>query len=78
MERSILHAFILSSFILPGVLLGLSLYTYQASRVFPLIFGLFLLFVFVQQWRASRTHALTHHVLRFTHYAVRSPSFSPP
>jgi 4-amino-4-deoxy-L-arabinose transferase-like glycosyltransferase len=51
-----------SSFILPGVLLGLTLYTYQASRVFPLIFGLFLLFVFVQRRR----------VLRNTQYAIRS------
>jgi len=52
-----------SSFILPGVLLGLTFYTYQASRVFPLIFGLFLLFVFVEQWRAAR---------RLPHSSVRS------
>lgn len=52
-----------SSFLLPGVLLGLSLYTYQASRVFPLVFGLFLLFVFVQRRRVLRT---THHALRNT------------
>jgi 4-amino-4-deoxy-L-arabinose transferase-like glycosyltransferase len=50
-----------SSLILPGILLGLTLYTYQASRVFPVIFGLFLLFVLIQRWRASRT---THHALR--------------
>jgi hypothetical protein len=65
-----------SSFILPGVLLGLTLYTYQASRVFPLIFGLFLLLVFVKQWRAIR-HAHPHEASRwdssrFTHYALRS------
>jgi hypothetical protein len=58
-----------SSFFLPGILLGLTLYTYQASRVFPLIFSLFLLFVFVQRWRSSRT---THHASRFTPYALRS------
>ncbi len=52
-----------SSFILPGILLGLSLYTYQASRVFPLIFGLFLLLVFVQRWHATRS---TQHALRNT------------
>jgi 4-amino-4-deoxy-L-arabinose transferase-like glycosyltransferase len=48
-------------FVLPGILLGLTLYTYQASRVFPVIFGLFLLFVLIQRWCASRT---THHALR--------------
>ena len=58
-----------SSFILPGILLGLTLYTYQASRVFPLIFGLFLLFAFVQRWRASRT---THPAPRYTQDAFRS------
>jgi 4-amino-4-deoxy-L-arabinose transferase-like glycosyltransferase len=52
-----------SSFVLPGVLLGLSLYTYQASRVFPLIFGLYLLFVFVQRRRMSRN---TQHAVRST------------
>jgi len=50
-------------FVLPGVLLGLTLYTYQASRVFPLIFGLFLLFVFVQRRQVLRT---THHAIRST------------
>jgi len=59
-----------SSFILPGVLLGLTLYTYQASRVFPLVFGLFLLVVFVRQWRAERltrqASLVTHHTLRST------------
>jgi predicted membrane-bound mannosyltransferase len=30
-----------SSFVLPGVLLGLTFYTYQASRVFPLILAYF-------------------------------------
>jgi hypothetical protein len=63
-------------FTLPGVFLGLTLYTYQASRVFPLIFGLFLLFVFVNRWRALRTSAKppcgTHYPSRFTFYAVRS------
>jgi 4-amino-4-deoxy-L-arabinose transferase-like glycosyltransferase len=58
-----------SSFVLPGILVGLSLYTYQASRVFPLIFGLFLLFVFIQRWRAKR---LTRHSSLVTRYAVRS------
>jgi hypothetical protein len=63
-------------FALPGALLGLTLYTYQASRVFPLIFGLFLLFVFVKQWRAIR-HAHQYEASqwdssRFTHYALRS------
>ena len=61
---------------LPGVLLGLSLYTYQASRVFPLIFGLFLFFVFVKQWHATRRNHhssfVTHHSPRFTFYALRS------
>ena len=52
-----------SSFIFPGVLLGLTLYTYQASRVFPLIFGLFLLFVFVRNRRVSR---MMQHALRST------------
>jgi 4-amino-4-deoxy-L-arabinose transferase-like glycosyltransferase len=72
-ESFILHpsSFILhlSSFILPGILLGLSLYTYQASRVFPLIFGLFLLFVFVQRWRASRS---MQHPLLDAHDSLRS------
>ena len=65
-ESFILHP---SSFILSGILLGLSLYTYQASRVFPLIFGLFLLFVFVQQWRAARR---TPHASVVTRHALRS------
>ncbi len=52
-----------SRFILPGILLGLSIYTYQASRVFPIIFGLFLLFVFAKQWQAAR---------RAPHSSVRS------
>ncbi len=34
-----------SPFILPGILLGLTLYTYQASRVFPIIFGVFALYL---------------------------------
>jgi 4-amino-4-deoxy-L-arabinose transferase-like glycosyltransferase len=51
-----------SSFILPGLLLGFTLYTYQASRVFPFIFGLFLLFTFFQ-----RRHTIGH-----TPYAIRS------
>ena len=58
-----------SSFILPGILLGLSLYTYQASRVFPLIFGLFLLFVFAKQWYVSRRN---RHSSRFTHHELRN------
>jgi 4-amino-4-deoxy-L-arabinose transferase-like glycosyltransferase len=64
-------AFVLrpSSFILPGILLGLTLYTYQASRVFPLIFGLFLLFAFSKRWWAARRAG---HVSRSTHDAVRS------
>ncbi len=57
------------SFILPGVLLGLSIYTYQASRVFPLIFGLFLLFVLVKQWLAMRR---TRPELLVTRYSFRS------
>jgi hypothetical protein len=58
-------------FSLPGVFLGLTLYTYQASRVSPLIFGLFLLFVFVNRWRALRTTPADH-ASRFTHDALRS------
>jgi 4-amino-4-deoxy-L-arabinose transferase-like glycosyltransferase len=58
-----------SSLILSGVLLGLSLYTYQASRVFPLIFGLFLLFVFAQRWLAVRR---TPHAARLARHALRS------
>jgi hypothetical protein len=58
-----------SSFVLPGVLLGLTFYTYQASRVFPLIFGLFLLFVLVKRWRATRR---TQSELRVTRYSLRS------
>jgi 4-amino-4-deoxy-L-arabinose transferase-like glycosyltransferase len=58
-----------SSFILPGILLGLTLYTYQASRVFPLIFGLFLLFVSVKQWLAARR---TEPNLVVTRYSLRS------
>ena len=52
-----------SSFILAGALLGLSIYTYQASRVFPVIFGLFLLFVFVRRRRVSRS---AQHAVRST------------
>jgi hypothetical protein len=37
-----------SSFILPGVLLGLTLYTYQPSRVIPLIYLLFVVYLI---WR---------------------------
>jgi 4-amino-4-deoxy-L-arabinose transferase-like glycosyltransferase len=37
-----------SSFILPGVLLGLTLYTYQPSRVIPLIYLVFVVYLF---WR---------------------------
>jgi 4-amino-4-deoxy-L-arabinose transferase-like glycosyltransferase len=50
-----------SSFVFPGVLLGLTLYTYQASRVFPLIFGLFMLFVFARRRHATRN---TQHAIR--------------
>ncbi len=48
----------ISNFLLPGILLGLTLYTYQASRVFPMVFGLFALYIllfhrdiFRQHWR---------------------------
>lgn len=58
-----------SAFLLPGVLLGLSLYTYQASRVFPLIFGLFLLFVFAQRRRAS---IRVQHDAPVARYSLRS------
>ncbi len=64
-------------FTLPGILLGLTLYTYQASRVFPFIFGLFLLFVFVQSRRKAGAHPSSVRSLpvgRFTHYALRSLS----
>jgi 4-amino-4-deoxy-L-arabinose transferase-like glycosyltransferase len=37
-----------SAFILPGILLGLTLYTYQPSRVVPLIYLLFIVYLF---WR---------------------------
>ena len=37
------------SFILPGILLGLTLYTYQPSRVVPLIYLVFVAYLF---WRA--------------------------
>ena len=37
-----------SAFILPGILLGLTLYTYQPSRVVPLIYVLFVVYLF---WR---------------------------
>jgi 4-amino-4-deoxy-L-arabinose transferase-like glycosyltransferase len=47
-----------SKFVLPGILLGLTLYTYQASRVFPIIFAVFALYLallhrplFRQAWR---------------------------
>ena len=37
-----------AAFILPGVLLGLTIYTYQPSRVVPLIYALFVVYLF---WR---------------------------
>lgn len=56
-------------FTLPGILLGLTLYTYQASRVFPLIFGLFLLFAYLRRWYVVRA---TPGASRFTQYALRN------
>jgi len=47
-----------SKFVLPGILLGLTLYTYQASRVFPIVFAILVLYLrlfhrllFKQVWR---------------------------
>ncbi len=34
--------------LLSGVLLGLTLYTYQASRVFPIVFGVWFIYLFVR------------------------------
>ena len=33
-------------FVIAGALLGLTLYTYQGSRVFPIVFGVFLIYLF--------------------------------
>ena len=57
-----------SAVMFPGILLGLSIYTYQASRAFPVIFGLFLLFVLVKEWRATRR---TQSELLLTRYSLR-------
>jgi 4-amino-4-deoxy-L-arabinose transferase-like glycosyltransferase len=45
-----------SSLILPGVLLGLTLYTYQPSRVIPLIFVVFFVYLFFRERVSVRTH----------------------
>jgi 4-amino-4-deoxy-L-arabinose transferase-like glycosyltransferase len=48
-----------SQFAVAGALLGLSIYTYQASRVFPIIFGIFIIYLFV-----TRSTLITNHSLR--------------
>ncbi len=52
-SRFILH---LLSLIFPGVLLGLTLYTYQPSRVVPLVFVVFLVYLFFRERASVRTH----------------------
>ncbi|HLF25154.1 MAG TPA: glycosyltransferase family 39 protein [Anaerolineae bacterium] len=56
-----------SSFLLPGALLGLTLYTYQASRVFPIIFAVFFVYLFI-----TRRSRFTSHASRLTLHALRS------
>lgn len=46
-----LHSARITHYVLAGALLGLTLYTYQASRVFPVIFAVF--FVYLVATRAS-------------------------
>ncbi len=56
-----------SSFIFPGVLLGLTIYTYQASRVFPLIFALFFVYLAFSRYLsrfAQPESPVTHYSLR--------------
>ncbi len=56
-----LHTARIPHYILAGALLGLTLYTYQASRVFPVIFAVFSIYLALVRFR-SRT---THHAPRF-------------
>ena len=57
--------------VVAGLFTGLSLYTYTAGRVFPLvlILWLFTLYVLRTTHHASR---ITHHTLRITHHALRT------
>ena len=48
-----LHASRTTYYVVAGALLGLSIYTYQASRVFPVIFAVFFIYLAVTQ-RGSR------------------------
>lgn len=42
-----IHAARMSNYVIAGTLLGLSVYTYQASRVFPVIFAVFFVYLMV-------------------------------
>jgi 4-amino-4-deoxy-L-arabinose transferase-like glycosyltransferase len=46
-------------YVLAGAFLGLSIYTYQASRVFPIIFVIFIIYLFI-----TRSTLITNHSLR--------------
>jgi 4-amino-4-deoxy-L-arabinose transferase-like glycosyltransferase len=54
-----------SSFILPGILLGLTLYTYQASRVFPIIFAVFFVYLFLLHLRSRKNSSFILHPSSF-------------
>ncbi len=65
-----LHGMRLKQFALAGVLLGLSLYTYQASRVFPIIFLIFFIYLFITRSSLITNHSLRSFIIFFVTAAI--------
>jgi 4-amino-4-deoxy-L-arabinose transferase-like glycosyltransferase len=63
----------LASGILPGILLGLTLYTYQPSRVVPLIYVFFVVYLFWREREWITTHWKTFAVFFATALLVTLP-----
>jgi hypothetical protein len=66
-----------SSFILPGILLGLTLYTYQASRVFPAIFAVFMVYLFLLRRLPEKSSTFIPARIPAEDRVSRSPNASP-
>ncbi len=66
-----------SAFVLPGILLGLTLYTYQASRVFPVIFAAFMVYLFLLRRLSKKSSSFIPARVPAEGGAGRSPSASP-
>jgi 4-amino-4-deoxy-L-arabinose transferase-like glycosyltransferase len=65
-----LHGTRTAQYVFAGALLGLSIYTYQASRVFPIIFLIFFIYLFITRSSLITNHSLRSFIIFFVTAAI--------